>query len=490
MPSLAHLSRADLRPALNPWLRAVLAQSPAWARRRLFKALRLARRHPRPLTLAAGTLVLSTAMAAFAPAPEHLPGEVTITPRLLTETVPVQDLRPQFEALENRELLLSAQTLTRSGDSLDSLLGRLGVQDPEALAALRREPQLKQVLQGRSGKSVQARYLSGSAGLTRLQSLQVLGPALAADQAETHYSRLSLRHEGGRWATQTEQLPVQVQVAMASGYIRTSLFAAADEARIPDALVLQMADIFGSEIDFRRDLRKGDQFVIVYEAASAEGQPVSWGSSSVRVLAARFINQGKAHEALWFQDGHERGAWYGADGRNKARTFLASPLAFSRVTSGFSMRMHPIHNTWRAHLGVDYGAPQGTPVRSVSDGTVEFAGRQNGYGNVVMLRHGGSRTTLYAHLSRLGVKVGQKVAQGQVIGQVGATGWATGPHLHFEFKVDGKQMDPVKMARNSDAQSLPAGSRPAFEAQWSVTREQLTAAELPPVDTAQFARME
>jgi murein DD-endopeptidase MepM/ murein hydrolase activator NlpD len=208
------------------------------------------------------------------------------------------------------------------------------------------------------------------------------------------------------------------------------------------------------------------------------------------VLAARFINQGKAHEALWFQDGNERGAYYAPDGRNKARSFLASPLAFSRVSSGFAMRMHPIHQTWRAHLGVDYAAAAGTPVRAVSEGAVEFAGVQGGYGNVVVVRHGNNRSTLYAHLSRIGVQKGQHISQGQPLGQVGSTGWATGPHLHFEFKLDGRQMDPVKMARNSEAQVLSAASRRGFELQVHDAQAQLAAAELPPVETAQFARME
>jgi murein DD-endopeptidase MepM/ murein hydrolase activator NlpD len=313
---------------------------------------------------------------------------------------------------------------------------------------------------------------------------------MSSEQVESHFTRISLKRVDTAWQISTEQRQLGSQLASASGYIRSNLFAAADDARVPERVILQLADIFGSDIDFRRDLRRGDQFAIVYETPTADGEPVSWAGGSGRVLAARFINQGRAHEALWYQDGVERGAYYAPDGQNKARAFLASPLAFSRISSGFSMRMHPILHSWRAHLGVDYAAATGTPVRVVSEGTVDFAGVQGGYGNVVVVRHDATRSTLYGHLSRIGVHKGQKIDQGQTVGLVGSTGWATGPHLHFEFKLDGRQMDPVKMARNSQAQALSAASRRGFELQLHDAQAELAAAELPPVETAQFAHME
>ncbi|MEY4751156.1 MAG: hypothetical protein RIQ60_3370 [Pseudomonadota bacterium] len=449
--------------------------------------------HPRRLTAAAGILLLGSAVTAVALVPDSAaPDEPPLLTRIVTEAVTPGDLAPQLDALEARSLTLSAQTVTRSSDTVDSLLARLGVNDLQAAAFLRRDLQARRILQGRAGKSVRVSYETGAGGLTRLRSLVTLGPAMSAEQVESHYTRISMTPaQGGQgWQMTTEQRPLGSQLASASGYIRTSLFAAADDARVPEPIILQLADIFGSDIDFRRELRKGDQFAIVFETPTADGEPVSWASGAGRVLAARFINQGRTHDALWYQDGAERGAYYAPDGQNKARAFLASPLAFSRVSSGFAMRMHPIHHTWRAHLGVDYAAASGTPVRVVSEGTVEFAGNQGGYGNVVVVRHDATRSTLYAHLSRIGVHKGQKVAQGQTVGQVGSTGWATGPHLHFEFKLDGKQMDPVKMARNSQAQALAAASRRGFELQLRDAQAQLAAAELPPVETAQFARME
>jgi murein DD-endopeptidase MepM/ murein hydrolase activator NlpD len=163
------------------------------------------------------------------------------------------------------------------------------------------------------------------------------------------------------------------------------------------------------------------------------------------VLSAEFVNNGKTHQAFWFKEaGAKVGGYFNADGVSLRRAYLASPLAFSRMTSGFKMRFHPILQTWRAHLGVDYAAPTGTPVRSVGQGIVDVAGNQGGFGNVVMVKHAGGQTTVYAHLSRINVKRGQSVAQGQTLGLVGATGWATGPHLHFSVLLGGTSpTDPV-----------------------------------------------
>jgi len=157
---------------------------------------------------------------------------------------------------------------------------------------------------------------------------------------------------------------------------------------------------------------------------------------------------------VWFQEAGRKGSYFDLTGRSKVRAFLSSPLAFSRVTSGFAMRFHPIHRTWRAHLGVDFGAPTGTPVRTVGEGQVSFSGWQNGYGNVVHVLHSGNRTTVYAHLHRIDVRRGERVEQGQRIGTVGSTGWATGPHLHFEFKMGNQQVDPMKIARESETLQL------------------------------------
>jgi murein DD-endopeptidase MepM/ murein hydrolase activator NlpD len=203
------------------------------------------------------------------------------------------------------------------------------------------------------------------------------------------------------------------------------------------------------------------------------------------------VNNGKTFQAMWFpsplaggtaaqvsanEKATSKGAYYTLDGKSLRRAFLASPMEFSRVTSGFAMRFHPILQKWRAHLGVDYAAPTGTPVRSIGDGIVEFAGVQNGFGNVVFIKHGGQNTTVYAHLSRINVKKGQSVTQSQNIGAVGATGWATGPHLHFEFRVDGQHRDPLTLARQSEAVPVTTALKPQFDKLASSARLHLTAA--------------
>jgi len=222
-------------------------------------------------------------------------------------------------------------------------------------------------------------------------------------------------------------------------------------------------------------LRKGDRFSVVYETLEADGEPLRTG----RVLSAEFVNNGKSHEAVWFQEAGSKGAYYSLAGDSLRRAYLSAPLEFSRVSSGFAMRFHPILQKWRAHLGTDFAAPTGTAVRTVGDGVVEFAGVQNGFGNVIFIKHRKEHVTVYAHLSRIDVKKGESVSQGETIGAVGSTGWATGPHLHFEFRVDGKQQDPMTIAKSSEAAApISAASRPAFDRMAALMRTQLSAAQL------------
>ena len=195
------------------------------------------------------------------------------------------------------------------------------------------------------------------------------------------------------------------------------------------------------------------------------------------MLAAEFINKNQTYSAMWFKDGDGKGSYFGLDGQSKQRSFLSSPLEFSRVTSGFAMRMHPILNTWKQHNGVDYGAPTGTPVRTIGDGVVEFAGWQNGYGNVVHIKHGNELSTVYAHLSRLDVAKGAKVEQGETIGAVGQTGWATGPHLHFEVKIDGIQQDPLLVAQSSEGVLLSRAAKVRLTELSASVRAQLGVAQ-------------
>jgi murein DD-endopeptidase MepM/ murein hydrolase activator NlpD len=402
----------------------------------------------------AGFGVTAFGIAPLAPDAAELPR------RLVTEAIELEGLHDQLEALADTGLKLTRSDTTRASDTADSLLKRLGAVDAEAAQFLRSDHTARRVLEGRAGKMLSAQLDDDG----RLQSLVARFPAEGDSGAlPTRFNRLTIeRVESGGFLARTETAPLEAATRLAGGTIRSSLFAASDEAGIPDAVAVQMAEMFSTDIDFHRELRKGDSFSVVYEALTADGEPITWAQGSGRVLAAEFVNNGKSHQAVWFAGANGKGGYYDLNGESKRRSFLASPMEFSRVTSGFSNRLHPIFKTWRAHLGVDYGAPTGTPVRTVGDGVVEFAGRQNGYGNVVKIRHNGGRSTLYGHLSRIDVKNGQSVDQGQRIGAVGATGWATGPHLHFEFRVNGVHHDPLKIAKAAETVALEASQRPRF----------------------------
>jgi murein DD-endopeptidase MepM/ murein hydrolase activator NlpD len=416
--------------------------------------------HRRGIVATSVALLAGCAAAAFAIAP-LAPDAASLPQRLVSEAVQPDTFAPQLEALAAHEFDLSRAELTRSGDTAGTLLERLGVADASAVAFLRGDAVARRLFEGRAGRMVQV--FAGADG--RLKSLVARSPATRTEQLATHFNRLSMTRDAqGAWQAVDETLPLTSQVRLASGTIRSSLFAASDEARIPDSIAVQMAEIFAADIDMHRELRRGDTFSVVYEALTADGEPIAWSQSTGRVLAAEFVNGGRAYQAVWYRDGNGRGAYFDLKGQSRKRTFLASPMEFSRVTSGFAMRFHPILHTQRAHLGVDYAAPTGTAVRTVGDGLVEFAGRQNGYGNVIQIKHNNERSTLYAHLSRIDVRKGQRIEQGQRIGAVGATGWATGPHLHFEFRVNGHHQDPLRIAKASEAVAIAPTAKAEFAA--------------------------
>jgi murein DD-endopeptidase MepM/ murein hydrolase activator NlpD len=429
-------------------------------------------RHPRLISAGVVVTLGGFAAAAFGVAP-LLPDPAEMPQRVVSYAVTPEGMRSQLDALAEQDLDLWRNELTRGGDTVDSLFKRLGVADAEAAAFMRKDTTARRLFDGRAGKMVQVRAAANGALIELVVRYAAPDDALRQPQ----FTRMSVVRKGDGWATRTEVAPLVGQARMASGTIRTTLFAATDDARIPDAVATQLAEIFAADIDFHRELRSGDTFNVVYEALTADGEPVTWTASTGRVLSAEFVNGGKAYQALWFTDSSGRGAYFGFDGQSKRRTFLASPMEFSRVTSGFAMRFHPILQTLRAHRGVDYGAPHGTPVRAVGDGRVEFAGWQNGYGNIVELRHGNERSTLYAHLSRIDVRKGQSVEQGQHLGAVGATGWATGPHLHFEFRVNGQHVDPVRLARAAEPVTIDAQARLRFAELSRSALQQLDLAE-------------
>jgi len=380
----------------------------------------------------------------------------------LSPAVDARDLpEPMVEALSLRaEAQAVAKTYVREeqfqrGDTIAAFVGRLGLADPR-VARLRSLRELRpgtfvNAEVGADGDLISLTWLSGRDTLVRVAP------------------------DGEGYARSEGRAPLDTRVATKSGVIHSSLFAASDSAGVPDGVAMQLADVFGGDVDFHRDLRKGDRFTVVYETYYLGGRAVRSG----RVLAAEFVNQGRTFRAV-----HYGSSYYTPEGKNMRKAFLRAPLEFSRITSGFGMRRHPIAHEWRQHKGTDYGAAVGTRVRAVGDGVVDFVGVKGGYGKVVVLRHHGQYTTLYGHLSRFpaGLHRGQRVAQNDTIGFVGQTGWATGPHLHYEFQVAGQSRNPRTLAMPSGlpvpeaqladflAQAAPLAARLDIVANSSVAR--------------------
>jgi murein DD-endopeptidase MepM/ murein hydrolase activator NlpD len=343
------------------------------------------------------------------------------------------------------------------GDTVAELLRRMNVEDADANDYLRRDPAAESFRRLSVGKTIQAE--TGADG--KLMSLRYLNN----NGDQVHIGKSA---DGFKASVQPPQL--EQRLFMRTGEIKTTLFEATDEAGLPDSTASQLAEIFGGDIDFHRDLRSGDKFTVVYEMTYSNGEPVYTG----RIQAAEFVNQGKEYRVVYFADG-AHGDYYTPDGKSVRKAFLRSPVEFSRISSGFtSSRFHPILQKWRSHKGVDYAAPTGTKVKVTSDGAVSFVGKQGGYGNVIMVEHQGRYTTVYGHLSRFakGLHRGQHVGQGEVIGYVGMTGWATGSHLHYEFRIDGQQRDPLRVAL-PDATPIKASQQTAFLAATKSLTERL-----------------
>ena len=236
--------------------------------------------------------------------------------------------------------------------------------------------------------------------------------------------------------------PLETRIAHASGTIDHSLFLAGQDAGLSDNMTMQLANIFGWDIDFALDIRQGDHFTVIYEEIYKDGKKIRDGD----ILAAEFYNHGHVYQAIRYTAGDGTSNYFAPDGMSMRKAFLRTPVAFSRISSRFSLgRKHPILNRIRAHKGVDYAAPTGTPIKATGDGKIVFRGKKNGYGNTLIIQHGNKYSTLYAHMSRFNGKarVGKRVQQGQVIGYVGMTGLATGPHLHYEFRINGVHRNPL-----------------------------------------------
>jgi len=374
------------------------------------------------ILLSLATLPFLGVVAAFGIAPDsalELPPQATVV-----ETVAL----PETQAMDSGNFDFWREERIKRGDTVASLLDRLGVANEDARNFLQSAQETKALTKLIPGKTVLARVTS-SGRLLLLRYLQNNETLITANRiAETFQFK-------------QEPVALQIQPVLRSGHIVNSLYGATDAADIPDSIASEMAEVFSGDIDFHRDLRRGDHFSLVYEGLYLDGQLVKTG----RLLAASFSNRGKEYQAVYFKDPQGRDGYFTPEGLNLKRAFLKSPMPFNRISSGFSQsRLHPVLKIWRSHKGVDYAAPTGTPVRAVSDAVVSFAGNQRGYGNLVLLNHKAPYSTAYGHLSRFakGIKRGSRVSQGQIIGYVGMTGLATGPHLHYEFRINNNQVDP------------------------------------------------
>lgn len=396
---------------------------------------------------AAGSLA---AMTAFGVAP------------LATPVLPPSQMTVEAVALVPQVLPSDAgfvqQEKIRRGETLATLAARLGLDDEAFIDFVRRDPIARRLLELRAGRTV-------SAVVGEDRELERLTYRLAGDEAGGLGRRLVILREGAAFKAFEEAVPIERSVETRSAEVRRTLVEALDVAEIPDNVVTRMADLFGTDVDLQKDVRRGDRLRVVYETLREVGslEPPIVG----KILAVQFRGGSRKLEAVWFDRPGGSGGYHSFDGRNLARPFLASPLEFTRVSSGFSEnRLHPILRDWRAHKGVDLPAPTGTNVRSVADGTVDFIGPQRGYGNVVVVKHDARHMTLYAHLHQFseGLQPGSTVRQGEVLGTVGQTGWATGPHLHFEFHIDGQHVDPMAVVAQEPVRPLAGEDRARFAA--------------------------
>jgi murein DD-endopeptidase MepM/ murein hydrolase activator NlpD len=416
--------------------------------------------HPRRFMAGLGLVLLGTGVTAFGVAVPV--GSDLYRSGTLTENLSLPSLSPAARA---EPVVLFQSDRVKRTDTVDEFLHRMGVNDPAASEFVRAQDGIKRLF-----GTTQAPWITVAA--TDQGELRQLTARWINDDNRT-FTRWEMSRQGSDWLVTEAQAPLLASTRLSGGVINSSLFAATDASDIPDSVAVELAEIFSGDIDFRRDLRQGDRFHLVYEILEADGLPLRNG----RILSAEFINNQKTFNAIWFEQPGKKGDYFTLDGQSTQKTFLTSPLTYSRVSSGYGMRFHPISGNRKAHLGVDFAAPTGTPVRTVGEGRVRFAGWQGGYGKVVFVEHNKGQSTVYAHLSRIDVRVGQSVGKGERIGAVGSTGASTGPHLHFEFRVNGRHQDPLAMVRKGESVTIAPEMRSEFEAIAKAQRRLLNSAQ-------------
>lgn len=410
-----------------------------------------------------GAAVVGLAVAAFSdqvpyartPLVTDLP-PITLTPPAATDTAQAYVIREAF----------------RRGETLPAFLERIGAEDEGLLDYTSLDEEVRAIQRQLRAHSTATVRLRADGRVDSLILPLVSGARVAIHRAD----------DGFRMApVGTENDDGIAFLELRQGVITHSLFATASEIGMPDAIASKLAEIFGTQIDFSRDLRVGDSFAVIYETKlDAEGLP-----QPGEIVAAEFVNQGKRHVVLRYDLPGGKSGYYTPDGRVLGTGFLRYPLRFTRVSSNFGGRFHPIKREWRHHAGTDFAAPPGTPVMAASDGVVKFAGWQNGYGNFVLVEHRSGYVTGYGHLKGFapGLKAGKRVSQGDVIGYVGSTGWATGPHLHYEVRINGKPQDPLKIALPAP-EPLPERELARFRQQTAPLLEKIALLTRTPVEVA------
>ena len=355
---------------------------------------------------------------------------------------------PQVASAETPTTSFWRNERVQRGDTLGAFLKRLNIEETAAVSYLLASPETIAFRNLAIGSEAQAE--TGTSG--ELISLRFLG---------NENKQILIDKQNGSFQTKTLSAHLEKRLFVRTGEIKTSLYAATDAAGMPESAANQLNELFSGNIDFHNDVKPGDKFTVVYETTYNNGALVSTG----HIQAAEFINQGRFYRAIYFSKDGKNGSYYTPEGKSVEKAFLRSPIEYSRISSGFtSSRLHPVLNKMRAHKGVDFAAPIGTKIKSTADGVIVFAGKENGYGNVIKINHQGRYSTVYGHLSRFadGLHAGQRVTQGAIIGYVGMTGLATGPHLHYELKIDGQQRNPMSVALPS-AQPVSGAYKTTFQ---------------------------
>lgn len=359
--------------------------------------------------------------------------EEILTPRAASLTRlrndPLAQLNSELTGAPSAVAAAWKEAIVAKGDNLSRIFARSGVSAVDLDKIMTLGAAVNTLKRIHPGQTLQLR--ADNSG--RLQELRY---------EESPTLGLLVRRNGDDFtATSVHRIPDR-ETTHASATIESSLFESGQKAGMTDSMTMDLAGIFGWDIDFALDIREGDRFAVIYDELYLDGERIGEG----HILAAEFVNQGRVYRAVRYTDADGHTAYYTPDGRSLRRAFLRTPVEFSRISSGFNLkRKHPILNRIRAHRGVDYAAPQGTPVKATGDGRIVFRGTKGGYGNVVVVQHGSTYSTLYAHLSGFArsANIGTRVRQGQTIGYLGMTGLATGPHLHYEFLVNGAHRNPL-----------------------------------------------